>query len=145
MSKIEISFEKGGVFTAELLEAEAPKTCAEFKKHLPFTLGTTHSTCAGQAVVCFPQDFNMVPEHQHTIGIYPGTLGFLCKKPEWMIPDEIYITYGRYFVPRGFRIDYQEPINVFAEIKDHLDELAKIGERIHLCGKETVTFRLLED
>ena len=49
MSKIEISFEKGGVFTAELLEAEAPKTCAEFKKHLPFTLGTTHSTCAGQA------------------------------------------------------------------------------------------------
>ena len=144
MAKLEITFEKGGVFIAELLEEEAPKTCAEFKKHLPLTLGTTHSTRAGQAVVCFPEGINMVPEHQHTVGIYPGTLGFLCKKPEWMIPDEIYITYGKYFIPRGFRIDYQEPINVFAEIKENLAELAEIGERVHNCGKEKVTFRLID-
>ena len=145
MSKVEISFEKGGVFTAELFEKEAPKTCAELKKHLPFTSAATHSTCAGQAVVCFPKDFNVTPENQQTVGIYPGTLGFLCKKPEWSIPDEIYISYGRFFVPRGFRIDYQEPINIFAEIRDNLSELAEIGKRIHLCGQETVTIRLLED
>lgn len=145
MSKIELSFERGGTFVAELLEKEAPKTCAEFLSHLPVTFSVSHSTCSGDAVVCYPDDMmKMVPEHQHTVGIFPGTLGFLCEKPEWMIPNEIYITYGKYFIPRGYRVDYQEPINVFAEIHDNLKELAEVGDRILDYGKEKVTIRKID-
>jgi len=37
MHRVKIEFEKGGVFTAVLLEDEAPKTCATIVEHLPFT------------------------------------------------------------------------------------------------------------
>ena len=36
MSEISVEFEKGGVFTARLLEADAPRTCETIRAHLPF-------------------------------------------------------------------------------------------------------------
>ena len=61
------------------------------------------------------------------------------------IPDEIYITYGPYFISRGFRVDYQEPINVIAKIDENLDELEKVGARFLKTGSEKVKFTKVVD
>ena len=145
MKKIEITFEKGGTFIARLLEEEAPMTCRDFAAYLPVTLPFHHSSTSGQGVVNLPKDLTMAPENQRTAGIYPGSLCFLVRNSAMRVPDEIYITYGPYFISRGFRTDYQEPLNVFGQIEDNLDELMAIGSRISKQGQEMVTFKLLEE
>jgi hypothetical protein len=144
MTQIEITFEKGGSFVANLLEKEAPQTCREFLAHLPVTLTFQHSTTSGQAVVGFPKDILVTPENQRTLAIYPGSLCFLVRNPAMHVPYEIYITYGPYFLSRGFRVDYQEPVNVFGQIESGLETLASTGERILKKGVERVTFKVIE-
>jgi hypothetical protein len=145
MTNIKIEFEKGGVFFARLLEDEAPKSCQAILKHLNFEYEFKHSSTSGQAVVTLPSDFSMEKENQRTIAIYPGSICFLVRDPVMRIPDEIYITYGPYFISRGFRVDYQEPINVIAKIDENLEELEKIGARFLKTGSEKVKFSKVED
>lgn len=143
MTQLKITFEKGGAFVASLLEQDAPKTCRFIIEHLPFTCTFHHSTTSGEAIVCLPKNMTPQPENQRTVGIYPGALCYLVNNPAMRVPDEIYITYGPYFIPRGFRVDYQEPVNVFGQIESGLDELAKIGDRLLEQGMEKVTFELV--
>ncbi|GAB1477484.1 hypothetical protein MASR2M74_00260 [Paracoccaceae bacterium] len=144
MAKIKLEFEGGEVFIANLLMDEAPETCAHFLTHLPFTARFRNSSTAGQAIVTFPKGFDMPKENQRTVGIMPGSLCFLVRYEPMRVPDEIYVTYGPYFISRGFRTDYQEPVNVFGQIENDLDLLALVGARFPEKGAETVTFSLLE-
>ena len=140
MTTITIEFEKGGVFTARLLEDEAPKTCAIIRERLPFAYRFHHSIVSGQAIVTLPPDMTMPRENQRVAGIYPGALSFLVKDEPVLVLDEIYIAYG-IFISRGLTVDAKQPVNVFGQIDSHLDELAKIGRRILMQGAEMVEFR----
>lgn len=141
MSKmIEIEFERGGKFTAELFEANAPKTCETIWSGLPLEFEFHHSIVSGKAIVTKPKNLTVVPENQMVAGIPPGTIAFLVRDPPRLIPDEIYISYGL-FISRGLTINNYQPVNVFAQIRENLDELKAIGQRILKKGAERVIFR----
>jgi hypothetical protein len=143
MASIQLEFEKGGVFTARLLEDEAPKTCATIKSRLPFAYLFQQSIVSGQAMVAIPPDLTMERENQRVAGIPPGALSFLVKDEPVLVPDEIYIAYG-IFISRGITVDAKQPVNVFAQIVDGLDELQQIGARIIRHGAEMVRFSLAD-
>lgn len=143
MTKIVIEFEKGGIFVARLLEDEAPKSCDIIKKRLPFQYRFQQSIVSGQAMVALPPDMTMPRENQRVAGILPGAISFLVRDEPVLVPDEIYIAYG-IFISRGLMVDAKQPVNVFAQIDSDLEELTKVGRRIHLEGAEVARFRLLE-
>ncbi len=144
MSSIKIEFSGGGVFRARLLEAEAPKTCATLKARLPFEYQFYHSIVSGQALVCLPPDLTVERENQYVAGIPPGALSFLVADEPVLVPDEIYIAYG-IFISRGLTVDMKQPVNVFAQIDDSLDELAVCCRRVLMEGAENIRFSLADD
>ena len=141
MASLKIEFEKGGTFTARLLEEEAPRSCATIRDRLPFEYLFQQSIVSGQAMVAIPPDLTMERENQRVAGILPGALSFLVKDEPVLVPDEIYIAYG-IFISRGLTVDAKQPVNVFAQIDDRLDELKEIGARIIRHGAEMVRFSL---
>ncbi len=143
MASIRLEFEKGGVFTALLLEDEAPKTCATIKSRLPFEYLFQQSIVSGQAMVAIPPDLTVERENQRVAGIPPGALSFLVRDEPVLVPDEIYIAYG-IFISRGLTVDAKQPVNVFGQIDDNIDELKEIGARIIRHGAEMVRFCLCD-
>ena len=141
--KIEIKFEKGGIFTANLLEKEAPNTCETIWNRLPLTLEFYNSIVSGQAIVTLPKDLTVEPENQMTLGLPPGTLAYLVRDVPKLVPDEIYIVYGL-FVSRGLTVNNYQPVNIFAQITENIEELKLIGKRILMKGAEKVTISLLD-
>jgi hypothetical protein len=141
MSHIRLEFEKGGVFYARLLEKEAPKTCTAIKAHMPFEYRFHQSIVSGQALVTLPPDLTVERENQRVAGIPAGTISFLVKDEPVLVPDEIYIAYGL-FISRGLTVDTKQPVNVFAQIEENLDELMKVGKRVLMEGAEIVHFSL---
>src|SRR5438128_4915007 len=110
MTQIRIEFEKGGLFTARLLEREAPKTCKTILSRLPFEYRFQHSIVSGHAILCLPPDLTVERENQRVAGIPPGTLSFLVRDEPVLVPDEIYISYG-IFISRGLTVDMKQPVN----------------------------------
>jgi hypothetical protein len=145
MTRIKIEFENGGAFSAKLLEAEAPKTCKKIVESLPFSYRFHQSIVSGQAVVALPPDLTVEPENQRTVGVPPGSLCFLVNDPPRNVPDEIYISYGPYFVSRCSTIDFQQPVNIFAQVESDLDRLMDVGKRILMEGAEVVSFSLVTE
>jgi hypothetical protein len=139
MSSIRIEFEKGGVFSARLLEDEAPKTCETIRSRLPFEYLFQQSIVSGQVMVAIPPDLTVERENQRVAGIPPGALSFLVADAPVLVPDEIYIAYG-IFISRGLTVDAKQPVNVFAQIDADLDELKEVGARIIRHGAEVVKF-----
>ena len=143
MSRLKLEFSGGGVFYARLLEAEAPKSCATIKSRLPFEYRFHHSIVSGHAIVTLPPDLTMERENQYVAGIPAGALSFLVKDEPVLVPDEIYIAYG-IFISRGLTVDMKQPVNVFAQIDDNLDELATCCKRVLMEGAEVIKFSLAE-
>jgi Protein of unknown function (DUF3830) len=141
VASMQLEFQKGGVFVARLLTAEAPKTCATIQRRLPFTYRFHHSIVSGQALVTLPPDLTVERENQRVAGVPPGTLAFLVKDEPVLVPDEIYIAYGL-FISRGLTVDMKQPVNIFARVEEKLDELAQVGRRVLMEGAETVRFSL---
>ena len=141
MASLRLEFEKGGTFTARLLEDEAPRTCATIKDRLPFEYLFQQSIVSGQAMVAIPPDLTVARENQRVAGIPPGALSFLVRDEPVLVPDEIYIAYG-IFISRGITLDAKQPVNVFAQIDDDLNQLKEIGARIIRHGAEMVRFTL---
>jgi len=142
MSYVKLEFEKGDIFHARLLENEAPKTCATIKTHLPFEYRFHQSIVSGQAMVTLPPDLTVERENQRVAGIPQGAISFLVRDEPVLVPDEIYIAYGL-FISRGLTVDSKQPVNVFAQIEENLEELTKVGKRILMEGAEVVRFSLL--
>lgn len=143
MSRIKLEFSGGGVFYARLLEDAAPKTCATIKSRLPFEYQFYHSIVSGQALVCLPPDLTVERENQRVAGIGPGAISFLVADEPVLVPDEIYIAYG-IFISRGLTVDMKQPVNVFAQIDDGLEALAKCCRRVLMEGAEIISFSLAE-
>lgn len=142
MKKLKIEFERGGVFYARLMEEEAPKTCKTLLEKMPLEFRFWQSIVSGHAMVTIPENLTVEPENQRTIGCPAGTLAFLVQDPPRNVPDEIYIAYGPYFVSRCSYIEMQQPVNIFAQIEDDLEELQKVGKRVLMEGAETVKISL---
>jgi len=143
MMYMKLEFEKGGTFTARLLEDEAPKTCKTVKERLPFEYRFYQSIVSGQAMVTLPPDLTVERENQYVAGILPGAICFLVKDEPVLVPDEIYIAYG-IFISRGLTVDMKQPVNLFAQIETDLAELKMVGQRVLMNGAEMVRFSLLE-
>ena len=143
MNTIKIEFSRGGTFYARLLESEAPKTCATIKSRLPFEYRFHHSIVSGHAIVTLPPDLTVEPENQRVAGIPPGALTFLVKDEPVLVPDEIYISYG-IFISRGLTVDMKQPVNVFAQIDDNLEELQACCKRVLMEGAEVIQFSLAQ-
>ena len=144
MASMKIEFSRGGTFYARLLESEAPKTCATIKSRLPFEYRFHHSIVSGQVIVTLPPDLTVERENQRVAGIPPGAVTFLVKDEPVLVPDEIYIAYG-IFISRGLTVDMKQPVNVFAQIDNDLDELAICCKRVLMEGAEVVKFNLVND
>ena len=138
---LRIEFEKGGVFRARLLDDEAPRTCRTIRERLPFSYRFHQSIVSGQAMVTLPPDLTVDRENQRVAGIPPGALSFLVRDDVVLVPDEIYIAYG-IFISRGLTLDMKQPVNVFAQIEQDLDQLQQVGRRVLMEGAEMVHFSL---
>ena len=86
----------------------------------------------------------MEREKQRVAGIPPGALCFLVKDEPVLVPNEIYIVYGL-FISRGLTVDMKQPVNVFAQIDDKLEELREVGKRVLMEGAEEVKFNLITE
>jgi len=140
-ASLEIEFEGGGRFTAELLETDAPKTCESISSRLPLEFEFYHSIFSGQAIFSEPEGLIVEPENQMAAGIPPGTITFFVRDPPRLAPDEIHITYG-IFIPRGPPFPDYALVNVFAQVRKDLDDLRIVGQRIWKKGAETAVFRI---
>jgi Protein of unknown function (DUF3830) len=142
MTRIRLEFEKGGAFTARLLETEAPRTCEIIRQRLPLSYRFHHSIVSGQALVTLPSDLTVPRENQRVAGTPPGALAFLVRDEPVLVPDEIYIAYGL-FISRGLTVDAKQPVNIFGQVEDRLDALAQVGRRVLMSGAELVRLSLI--
>lgn len=142
MRKIEIEFERGGLFTAELLEKDAPKTCEGIWKRLPLEFEVCHTISSGRGIFGYV-DFRLDPENQRAAGLTPGTLIYEPSDPARNLPNEILISYGLFVLRMTAALNFL-PGNVFAEIRENLEELTKVGQRIHRQGAEKIFIRKKE-
>ena len=141
MAVMKLEFSRGGTFYARLLESEAPKTCATIKSRLPFEYRFHQSIISGQAIVALPPDLTVERENQRVAGIPVGALAFLVKDEVVLVPDEIYISYG-IFISRGLTVDMKQPVNVFAQVDEDLEELQKCCRRVLMEGAEIIKFSM---
>jgi len=141
MKKIEIEFEKGGLFTANLLEDKALKTCKEIWDRLPLGYRMHHSSSAGQGLAC-TVDFTVEKENQQILHTR-GQVIFRVADPVRGVQSELIVAYGLH-ASYSIRHFSHDPENVFAEIEDDLDELEKVGRRMFWEGGEKVSIRRKE-
>jgi len=145
MTKLEISFEKGGTLTATLLEDKAPETCKAILEALPVTSEVLHAQYAGSEVyfedfparddVPFENTTSRVDENMFLTNKHPG--GVLAYYPNPKVKS-FCIVYGE-IVPRRL-VDVEIPLNVFAEIDDK-EKAVELGSRVRREGVEKVTIK----
>ncbi|MEM3641690.1 MAG: cyclophilin-like fold protein [Candidatus Bathyarchaeia archaeon] len=123
--QIEIEFERGGKFTATLLEDAAPKACKVLWDHLPIEGRAAQARYGGEEFF-FNTDLNIEAENQKK-DFKAGDIAF-NPHPKW---KAIIIYYGN-------NIAITTPYNHIAKISEKLDELKAVGERIWLQGAEKV-------
>lgn len=154
--KISFTFEEAGVTAvAELLEEDAPRTCAAIWAALetPVQVKGTHASFAGREVNVPLPDENKrfegadVPPENQTVFPLPGEILWHYFPPhsEIGVHDEVYnvsVIYGRdtrMFLPTGW-----VPHNVFARIVENLDGLVEMCRRTKLEGPKVITIRRFE-
>ncbi len=145
--EIEIVFEKGGTFVAELFEKQAPRNCQTLWDALPLQAEAIQAAYSGQSVWMVTKEIpieNVHEENQKLLGNLPGTVGLEAYGPETNIPrTEVIIVYGPNYYPRTPFVG-ERPVNRVAMIKVNLDELLKVGNTIREYGKQKVTIRRKE-
>lgn len=136
------------VAVAELLEDQAPKTCAAVWKLLqkPMKSIAIHAIRAGREVYCeIPRPSRKIPPENLAAYPLPGELLYLDFPPH-MDPErprgftEFAIFYGRDSMPDCIGIGVM-PGNRFASITKNLQGFAHACERIHLEGVERIVIR----
>lgn len=144
MKKIIIEFERGGKFTAALLENFAPKTCEIIWNSLPIHGKVKHAMFSGQVIFSFVEIDYHEQENPMVMGLHPGDIMFNpavipSKDPSGRkFNTEILFVYGKHVLTTG--TTGWMPVNLFAKITDgNLEQLEAIGKRVREQGMETVT------
>jgi hypothetical protein len=142
MSRIfQIEFSRGGRFSARLLEEEAPETCQQFWEALPFDGKVFHGSFNGFTFGFYVEFKVGKVENPHVTGGQAGDLflntyanKLLFKGKE--LKEEVYLPYAK----GGIFWNYggPAPCNHFAKIEGNMEELYRIGRRIHENGAEMI-------
>lgn len=145
MKRIKIRFEKGEVFTATLLEGQAPKTCEYVWDSLPFDSSVKQSRWSGREVNLSYVQYDLPPIRENQT-IYTNE-GEICYWREWnwegdtSPPQAIAIYYGAELA-RSHKGN--EPVNVFAKVdQEQTEALKSVCERVWLNGAERIHFEQL--
>ena len=143
--EIEITFEKGGTFVAQLFEKEAPKNCEAIWKALPIEGEAIHAAYSGQSVWMVVSKYikleDVHEENQKVLGNLPGTIGIEAYPPETNLNrTELVFVYGPNYYPRT-PFAGEKPLNRVGMITGNLDQLLKIGVNIREFGKQKVTIK----
>jgi hypothetical protein len=137
--RIEIEFEKGGVFTATLLEDEAPKTCKVVWDNLPLSGKIGHAYFSGKMMYLVVDTRFEELENAKSVGFLPGDIAYLTPFYGRDKPNEIAIVYGEALIQD---ICGRIPANHFAKIiEGSLEDLRNVATRIRECGRETINIR----
>ena len=146
MIQLEISFERGGILTATLLEEKAPETCKAILEVLPVTSEVLHAQYAGSEVyfedfparddVPFENTTSRLDDDMYLTNKHPG--GILAYYPNPKVKS-FCVVYGE-IVPRR-TVDVEIPLNIFAEIENK-DKAVELGNRVRREGVESITIKL---
>ena len=146
MTQLEISFERGGILTATLLEDKAPETCKAILEVLPVTSEVLHAQYAGSEVyfedfparddVPFENTTSRLDDDMYLTNKHPG--GILAYYPNPKVKS-FCVVYGE-IVPRR-TVDVEIPLNIFAEIENK-DKAVELGNRVRREGVESITIKL---
>ena len=134
MTQLEISFERGGILTATLLEEKAPETCKAILEVLPVTSEVLHAQYAGSEVyfedfparddVPFENTTSRLDDDMYLTNKHPG--GILAYYPNPKVKS-FCVVYGE-IVPRR-TVDVEIPLNIFAEIENK-EKAVELGNRV---------------
>ena len=146
MTQLEISFERGGILTATLLEEKAPETCKAILEVLPVTSEVLHAQYAGSEVyfedfparddVPFENTTSRLDDDMYLTNKHPG--GILAYYPNPKVKS-FCVVYGE-IVPRR-TVDVEIPLNIFAEIENK-EKAVELGNRVRREGVESITIKL---
>ena len=128
----------GEVFLAELLDKKAPKTVAAISNLLPYERKVIHARFSGEAIwVPLPEDFPVNTGHENPTS-YPSR-GELLYYPGFTSEKEILIPYGSAIFASKVGL---LPGNHFATIREGLDRLEKLGQRVLWEGAKQIVIDL---
>lgn len=146
--QIELEFDGGRLFRADLLEKEAPETCAGVWDALPIEAELGHSIFNGQVLnVHLDQLRIRRVENPLVLGMVRGDVLVNTRLDNLNEPrggyQQIRIVCGpaiSFTSEVGF-----EPTNVFARIVEgNLDELSAIWREVHTKGMQRIRVRRVE-
>ena len=123
------------VYTAQMEEADAPKTCAEFKKLLPYRQKIIHARWSGEACWIPLGDFHLdVGFENHTSHPAPGEILFY---PGGYSETEILFPYGAASFASKLG---QLAGNHFLTITEGREHLREMGRKVLWEGAQDITF-----
>ncbi len=147
--RIKITFTEENVSCiAELLEDQAPKTCAAVVAALPQQGEAHHATYSGSEVVLILDRILDVPQENATIRVIPGDVAYTTFEGGKIFgfPDtfsEIAVFYARDAVPS--MPSGPVPMNIFGRITEGLEAFADVSFKMRRSGIKPMKFELLDD
>ena len=148
--KIEIIFEKGGRFVAELYDEGAPETCNYFWERLPFTVPARRSVSSGGLVGANLEGWDFNKLEYVTTMIPQGEVGFLTTN----IPHRpMNKPYCQILIPTSGRSQIHQmwgiasPTNRLAKIiEGTIEDVRVVANRVANSGAdgENLTVKRLE-
>ncbi len=132
----------------ELLEDQAPKTCAAVMAALPQSGEAHHATYSGsESVLILDRDLGVGTENA-TIRVIPGDVAYTRFEGgiNYGFPDtfsEIAVFYDRDAVPS--MPNGPVPMNIFGRITENFDDFAAVCRQMRRTGVKPLTITLLDD
>jgi hypothetical protein len=112
------------------LEEQAPKTCKAVLNVLPLKGEVDHATWSGDMVFLKGKEVPFKESENRTV--YPSRGDVVWNSDL----KEVQIIYGQVHL----RVRYgPSPSNVFARITENLEELRKVGSKVHKEGSKKIT------
>lgn len=119
----------------KLYESEAPVTCKEFTKIIPFEAKAVQARMAGEEIWIPEGPELKIPQENATVHLEPGELGFAPVHPRNEVARSIAILYGE--------AQLHDCVNVFGKVfEEDMKLLKELGEQIWLEGSRTLRFEL---
>ena len=150
--QIRISFENGtGSAIADLIEDDAPTTCAAIWDMLPLRVAAVHDIWSGhQVLVHLDPDLVLPPENVLTYIPMPGDLFYYYRPPHYFRgapygrteSAELGFIYDRDTRPQGPR--GPEAVNLFARISSGIEDFASACESMITSGQQNLVIEKVE-
>jgi hypothetical protein len=143
--KILIEFERGGRFTAELLEERAPTNADMLWSLLPIETKARHGRWSGEAFYCKDERLRIAHESPQVVGVEPGSIA-LEMAPAGVpgFSPGIIFVYGWKFAFKTAYTPEGTPVFLVARIHGDLDAFSRIGPRLLMDGEEGIRIHRAE-